>query len=237
MLRIIWARECPPGMLNSKDGHKKDFPFSSTRSSSLCYSLNSSQMTPDTSASVHSGLKHTLNCLLQFPLSAIQIYFICSSHISCQAQPSPEAPDLIPRNAFLPPDVARQGLLDSPDIPLCLLNLLRGLEETDTQGLLGALAGVVDLFAVPLGQSHPPSLVPSALPAQFLVQEVEHVARGLTAACLSRAASLGSAFPRFPWLQLPLLLLLEHLSTLVQGLPSRKHHSLHWLHSAFAILP
>lgn len=191
----------------------------------------------DTSASVHTALKHTLNSSPLPFKSHSDTFPLFLPHLMSNPPLPRSTAHLIPKNVFLPPDVARQGLLDSPDIPLRLFNLLRGLEEADTQGLLGALAGVVDLFAVPLGQSHPPSLVPSALPAQFLVQEVKHVARGLTAARLSRVASLCSAFPRFAWLQLPLLLLLKHLSTLVQGLPSRKHHSLHWLHSALAILP
>lgn len=118
---------------------------------------------------------HTNVSLLPFPLGLIQVCFTWSSYTSFQAHPFPEVPWILSsscspkENVFLPSNVACQGLLDSSDIPLRLFNLLHCLEEADTQGLLGALASMVDLFAVPLWQCHPSSLLPSALPSQFLI--------------------------------------------------------------------
>lgn len=67
MLSTTWARKYPPVTLNSNAAEmgtrRKGLQYLSSESSSLRHSLNSSQKTPDTSASVQAGLKHTLKSL------------------------------------------------------------------------------------------------------------------------------------------------------------------------------
>lgn len=242
MLSTTWARKRPAGMLDSSAAETgmTRVPEPSLRE---LFSLPQLQLQSMDPRYVSQGPRWSTACakVSLLPSPSISVRYVPVVLLPrFQAHPLPKAHPAAPKkNVFLPSKVAFQGLLDSYDIPLRLFDLLRCLEEADAQGLPAALAGTVDLFAAPRRQCCPSSLLPSTLPAQFLIQKVKHIAGRLTAARRgpSGAVSLCSAFPRFALVQLSQFPLLQHFSALVEGFPSRKHHSLHRLHSAIAILP